>query len=41
MQLTLNDDPFLDQATYRLADLPRSTRLPLKRLAATIGEGLR
>jgi MinD-like ATPase involved in chromosome partitioning or flagellar assembly len=31
----------LDQATYRLAALPRKTRLPLKRLAATIGEGLR
>jgi hypothetical protein len=31
----------LDQATYTLAALPRSTRLPLKRLAATIGEGLR
>jgi MinD-like ATPase involved in chromosome partitioning or flagellar assembly len=31
----------LDQATYSLDALPRSTRLPLKRLAATIGEGLR
>ncbi len=31
----------LDQATYRLAALPRDTRLPLKRLAATVGEGLR
>src|SRR4051794_17755023 len=31
----------LDQATYRLHALPRSTRLALKRLAATIGEGLR
>ncbi|MBS0592027.1 MAG: hypothetical protein JSR84_01010 [Proteobacteria bacterium] len=30
----------LDQATYELDQLPRSTRLPLKRLAATIGEGL-
>lgn len=30
----------LDQATYELERLPRSTRLPLKRLAATIGEGL-
>ena len=31
----------LDQATYALGALPRATRLPLKRLAATIGEGLR
>ena len=31
----------LDKATYTLAALPRKTRLPLKRLAATIGEGLR
>ena len=31
----------LDKATYALAALPRKTRLPLKRLAATIGEGLR
>jgi len=31
----------LDQGTYNLAALPRSTRLPLKRLAAAIGEGLR
>jgi MinD-like ATPase involved in chromosome partitioning or flagellar assembly len=31
----------LDQATYQLGALPRKTRLPLKRLAATIGEGLR
>jgi MinD-like ATPase involved in chromosome partitioning or flagellar assembly len=31
----------LDKATYTLAALPRRTRLPLKRLAATIGEGLR
>jgi MinD-like ATPase involved in chromosome partitioning or flagellar assembly len=31
----------LDQASYRLEALPRDTRLPLKRLAATVGEGLR
>jgi MinD-like ATPase involved in chromosome partitioning or flagellar assembly len=31
----------LDQATYQLGALPLKTRLPLKRLAATIGEGLR
>jgi MinD superfamily P-loop ATPase len=31
----------LDQATYSLEQLPRRTRLPLKRLAATLGEGLR
>ena len=31
----------LDQATYTLGALPRATRLALKRLAATIGEGLR
>ena len=31
----------LDQATYQLGALPRKTRLALKRLAATIGEGLR
>ena len=31
----------LDQGTYDLTCLERSTRVPLKRLAATIGEGLR
>ena len=31
----------LDQGTYRLSALERSTRVPLKRLAATVGEGLR
>jgi MinD-like ATPase involved in chromosome partitioning or flagellar assembly len=31
----------LDRATYRLDELARPTRLPLKALAATIGEGLR
>jgi len=30
----------LDQGTYDLAALPRRTRLPLKRLAAAVGEGL-
>src|SRR4051794_4276359 len=30
----------LDQAPYELAALARRTRLPLKRLAATVGEGL-
>src|SRR3954470_16295633 len=30
----------LDQGTYELAALARRTRLPLKRLAATVGEGL-
>jgi MinD-like ATPase involved in chromosome partitioning or flagellar assembly len=31
----------LDQGTYDLTCLERSTRVPLKRLAATVGEGLR
>ncbi|MEA2139876.1 MAG: hypothetical protein QOG56_3026 [Solirubrobacteraceae bacterium] len=31
----------LDQGTYELRSLERSTRVPLKRLAAAIGEGLR
>jgi hypothetical protein len=31
----------LDQGTYKLGALERSTRIPLKRLAAAIGEGLR
>ncbi len=31
----------LDQGTYKLESLDRSTRVPLKRLAAAIGEGLR
>jgi MinD-like ATPase involved in chromosome partitioning or flagellar assembly len=31
----------LDQGTYDLTRLDRATRVPLKRLAATIGEGLR
>jgi MinD-like ATPase involved in chromosome partitioning or flagellar assembly len=31
----------LDQGTYDLARLDRSTRVPLKRLAAAVGEGLR
>jgi MinD-like ATPase involved in chromosome partitioning or flagellar assembly len=31
----------LDQGTYDLSCLERSTRVPLKRLAATVGEGLR
>jgi MinD-like ATPase involved in chromosome partitioning or flagellar assembly len=31
----------LDQGTYDLSALDRSTRTPLKRLAATVGEGLR
>jgi MinD-like ATPase involved in chromosome partitioning or flagellar assembly len=31
----------LDQGTYELSALDRSTRTPLKRLAATVGEGLR
>jgi MinD-like ATPase involved in chromosome partitioning or flagellar assembly len=31
----------LDQGTYALEALDRTTRVPLKRLAATVGEGLR
>jgi hypothetical protein len=31
----------LDQGTYDLTCLERSTRIPLKRLTATVGEGLR
>ena len=31
----------LDQGTYDLTCLERSTRVPLKRLVATVGEGLR
>ena len=31
----------LDQGTYKLEALDRSTRVPLKRLAAAVGEGLR
>jgi MinD-like ATPase involved in chromosome partitioning or flagellar assembly len=31
----------LDQATYELQALPRNTRLPLKRTAASLGEALR
>jgi len=31
----------LDQGTYKLECLDRGTRVPLKRLAAAIGEGLK
>jgi hypothetical protein len=31
----------LDQGTYALECLDRTTRVPLKRLAAAVGEGLR